>query len=108
MSYQSTTSPCGTFGVGDYTRDFGQVPLRCLHLHGGRRDARAITIWGVHVRLDCHMNYNMKSILANSDPIVTFIHQMIPPPPEHGEVKTNTLDANGGPQDEQFDVISRR
>merc|ERR1719487_2469475 len=49
--------------------------------------------------LDCHMNYNMKSILANSDPIVTFIHQMIP---HHQNavnmakalLKTNTLDAS--------------
>ena len=48
--------------------------------------------------LDCHMNYNMKSILANSDPIVTFIHQMIP---HHQNavnmakalLKTNTLDS---------------
>ena len=45
------------------------------------------------------MNYNMKSILANSDPIVTFIHQMIP---HHQNavnmakalLKTNTLDAS--------------
>ena len=44
------------------------------------------------------MNYNMKSILANSDPIVTFIHQMIP---HHQNavnmakalLKTNTLDS---------------
>ena len=43
-------------------------------------------------------NYNMKSILANSDPIVTFIHQMIP---HHQNavnmakalLKTNTLDS---------------
>merc|ERR1719311_1805029 len=49
--------------------------------------------------LDCHMNYNMKSILANSDPIVTFIHQMIP---HHQNavnmakalLKTNTLDTS--------------
>merc|ERR1719201_475405 len=45
------------------------------------------------------MNYNMKSILANSDPIITFIHQMIP---HHQNavnmakavLKTNTLDAS--------------
>ena len=49
--------------------------------------------------LDCHMNYHMKSILANSDPIVTFIHQMIP---HHQNavnmakalLKTNTLDTS--------------
>ena len=89
---------CGTVGVGDYTRVVpGSAPRMHLFVRRATRRPRAF-IRGVHAAVDCHMNYNMKSILANTDPIVTFIHQMIP---HHQNavnmakalLKTNTLDA---------------
>ena len=69
---------CGTFGVGDYTRDSGKCPADAFICTEGDETPAQLLFGECMYALDCHMNYNMKSILANSDPIVTFIHQMIP------------------------------
>ena len=90
---------CGTFGVGDYTRDSGKCPADSFICTEGDETPEQSLFGECMYALDCHMNYNMKSILANSDPIVTFIHQMIP---HHQNavnmakalLKTNTLDAS--------------
>ena len=90
---------CGTFGVGDYTRDSGKCPADAFICTEGDETPEQLLFGECMYALDCHMNYNMKSILANSDPIVTFIHQMIP---HHQNavnmakavLKTNTLDAS--------------
>ena len=90
---------CGTFGVGDYTRDSGKCPADAFICTEGDETPEQSLFGECMYALDCHMNYNMKSILANSDPIVTFIHQMIP---HHQNavnmakalLKTNTLDAS--------------
>ena len=90
---------CGTFGVGDYTRDSGKCPYDAFICTEGDETPEQLLFGECMYALDCHMNYNMKSILANSDPIVTFIHQMIP---HHQNavnmakavLKTNTLDAS--------------
>jgi hypothetical protein len=90
---------CGTVGVGDYTRDSGKCPYDAFICTEGDETPEQLLFGECMYALDCHMNYNMKSILANSDPIVTFIHQMIP---HHQNavnmakalLKTNTLDAS--------------
>ena len=69
---------CGTVGVGDYTRDSGKCPYDAFICTEGDETPEQLLFGECMYALDCHMNYNMKSILANSDPIVTFIHQMIP------------------------------
>ena len=69
---------CGTFGVGDYTRDSGKCPSDSFICTEGDETPEQLLFGECMYALDCHMNYNMKSILANSDPIVTFIHQMNP------------------------------
>merc|ERR1719171_1461061 len=90
---------CGTVGVGDYTRASGKCPADAFICTEGDETPEQLLFGECMYALDCHMQYNMKSILANSDPIVTFIHQMIP----HHEnavnmakalLKTNTLDAS--------------
>merc|ERR1719488_60648 len=90
---------CGTFGVGDYTRSSGKCPADAFICTEGDETPEQLLFGECMYALDCHMQYNMKSILANSDPIVTFIHQMIP---HHQNavnmakalLKTNTLDAS--------------
>jgi hypothetical protein len=90
---------CGTVGVGDYTRSSGKCPADAFICTEGDETPEQLLFGECMYALDCHMNYNMKSILANSDPIVTFIHQMIP---HHQNavnmakalLKTNTLDAS--------------
>ena len=90
---------CGTVGVGDYTRASGKCPSDSFICTEGDETPEQLLFGECMYALDCHMNYNMKSILANSDPIVTFIHQMIP---HHQNavnmakalLKTNTLDAS--------------
>ena len=89
---------CGTVGVGDYTRSSGKCPADAFICTEGDETPEQLLFGECMYALDCHMNYNMKSILANSDPIVTFIHQMIP---HHQNavnmakalLKTNTLDS---------------
>ena len=88
---------CGTVGVGDYTRASGKCPSDSFICTEGDETPEQLLFGECMYALDCHMNYNMKSILANSDPIVTFIHQMIP---HHQNavnmakalLKTNTLE----------------
>lgn len=90
---------CGTVGVGDYTRSSGKCPADAFICTEGDETPEQLLFGECMYALDCHMNYNMKSILANSDPIVTFIHQMIP---HHVNavnmakalLKTDTLDSS--------------
>ena len=59
---------CGTFGVGDYTRDSGKCPADAFICTEGDETPAQLLFGECMYALDCHMNYNMKSILANSDP----------------------------------------
>ena len=68
---------CGTYGVGDYTRDSGMCDGPFICTEGDETDAQQAFGECLYA-MDCHMNYNMRTILSDADPIVTFIHQMIP------------------------------
>ena len=54
---------CGTFGVGDYTRDSGKCPADAFICTEGDETPEQLLFGECMYALDCHMNYNMKSIL---------------------------------------------
>jgi len=69
---------CGTYGVGDYTRASGLCASDAFVCTEGDETAAQAAFGECMYALDCHMNYNMRSTLADADPVATFIHQMIP------------------------------
>jgi len=101
---------CGTYGIGDYQRGSGMCDDDAFICTEGDETETQQTFGECMYALDCHMNYNMKSTLANEDPIVTFIHQMIP---HHQNavnmakamLKTDTLDSGDGDDRDMIDLM---
>jgi len=88
---------CGTFGTGDFQESSGKCdgPFICTE---GDETEEMKAFGECLYAMDCAMEVGMQSILNNENPIVTFIHQMIP---HHANavnmakalLKTDTLDA---------------
>jgi hypothetical protein len=70
---------CGTSGMmGDYEESEGKCSHDTFMCTEGETTPLERGSFGDCLRtIDCHMDYNMRTELS-SDPVVTFIHQMIP------------------------------
>jgi hypothetical protein len=87
---------CGTYGTGDYQESSGKCDGPFICTEGDETDEMKAFGECLYA-MDCAMEVGMQSILNNENPIVTFIHQMIP---HHANavnmakalLKTNTLD----------------
>jgi len=68
---------CGTYGLGDFTKESGKCegPFVCTE---GDETPEMTAFGDCLYAMDCHMNDQMRSILSDDSPVVTFIHQMIP------------------------------
>jgi hypothetical protein len=68
---------CGTYGIGDFTEESGKCegPFVCTE---GDETPEMTAFGECLYAMDCHMNDQMRSILNDDSPVVTFIHQMIP------------------------------
>mmetsp|Transcript_8582 Transcript_8582/g.28119 ORF Transcript_8582/g.28119 Transcript_8582/m.28119 type:complete len:417 (-) Transcript_8582:203-1453(-) len=68
---------CGTFGTEDFRSGAGSCEDTFLCLNGDETDDELHFAQCMHA-LDCHMEYNMRTLMHESNLVVTFIHQMIP------------------------------
>ena len=100
---------CGTYGIGGYTEASGLCDGPFICAEGDETDAQQ-AFGDCLYAMDCHMNYNMRSILNDNDPIATFIHQMIP---HHQNavnmakamLKTGTLDEDDEDDAGMIDIL---
>jgi uncharacterized protein (DUF305 family) len=71
----SYDASCGTYDVSDYQTDEGM----CDDTFVCDTSGTSLTDYAACLNaMDCHQQYNMKSYIASTDPVVTFCHQMIP------------------------------